>query len=128
MMTGRDRLPWRFSVAFVCHVAHGHGMTNEPSAKQDLVDGLTLLVRAARTTAKKIDIGAIDHTLDRAFDRASAVAIVTARVVSAGTEMAGRIVNAGLETLRKTSSKGQDAAGTTTDTATDSDTGSGTSN
>lgn len=57
-------------------------MNDGPRARDDLKQGLTLLLRAARTAAKQVNISNIDRTLDQAFGQASRVASAVGRVVA----------------------------------------------
>lgn len=57
-------------------------MNDGPRARDDLKQGLTLLLRAARTAAKQVNVGNIDRTLDQAFGQASRVVSAVGKVVA----------------------------------------------
>jgi hypothetical protein len=62
------------------------GMSDDRKASEDLREGLNLLLRAARTTAKRVDVSKLDKGLDRAMSE-------TARVVTAVGRVLGDEIN-----------------------------------
>ena len=61
---------------------HFRAMTDERKPSEDLLEGLSLIFRAAKKAAKQVDVSKIDKGLDKAVSQASRVATTVGRAVS----------------------------------------------